>query len=47
MLKMGEAARESVRQRILLPRLRLDYLNVAHAGMETAINGKIHDAEVL
>ncbi|MBQ10326.1 MAG: glycosyl transferase family 1 [Planctomyces sp.] len=36
MLKMGEAARESVRQRFLLPRLALDYLNVAHAGMEAA-----------
>jgi trehalose synthase len=29
--RMGDAARESVRQRFLLPRLALDYLKVAHA----------------
>jgi trehalose synthase len=29
--RMGNAARESVRQRFLLPRLALDYLKVAHA----------------
>jgi len=42
---MGEAARESVRQQFLLPRLALDYVNVAQAGMETASNGKFHDAD--
>ena len=45
MLKMGQAARESVRQRFLLPRLALDYLNVAQAGLAVSNNGKVQDAE--
>jgi len=45
MLKMGQAARESVRQRFLLPRLALDYLNVAQAGLAVSSNGKVQDAE--
>jgi len=47
MLKMGEAARESVRQRFLLPRLALDYLNVAQAGIDATSNGQVHDAEAI
>ncbi|MEE8464881.1 MAG: glycosyltransferase, partial [Dehalococcoidia bacterium] len=35
--RMGEAAKESVRQRFLLPRLALDYLTVAR----THVNGRI------
>ena len=35
--RIGEAARESVRQRFLLPRLALDYLNAAR----THVNGRI------
>ena len=45
MLEMGQAARESVRQRFLLPRLALDYLNVAQASLAASSNGKVHDAE--
>ena len=45
MLKMGQAAQESVRQRFLLPRLALDYLNVAQASLAASNNGKGHDAE--
>ena len=45
MLKMGQAAQESVMQRFLLPRLALDYLNVAQASLAVSNNGKGHDAE--
>ena len=47
MLKMGQAARESVRQRFLLPRLVLDYLNVAQAGLAVPSNGKVHHVEAI
>jgi hypothetical protein len=39
MVKMGKAARESVRLRFLLPRLALDYLNAAIL--------KVHDVEAI
>ena len=35
--RIGEAARESVRQRFLLPRLALDYLTVARS----QVNGRL------
>lgn len=46
MLKMGQAARESVRKHFLLPRLALDYLNVAQEAMLSAPgNGRVHNDE--
>lgn len=45
MLKMGQAARDSVRQRFLLPRLAMDYLNVAQTALAATSNGAGHDAE--
>ncbi len=46
--RIGEAARESVRQRFLLPRLALDYLKVAQAhvpGLAAAQNVNGHHAD--
>ena len=46
MLKMGQAARDSVRQRFLLPRLALDYLNMAQSAVGASSNGRGHDEEI-
>ena len=41
-LQMGGAARESVRQRFLLPRLAVDYLKAAQSLIAGQANGQIH-----
>ena len=49
--RMGDAARDSVRQRFLLPRLTLDYLRVvkqrmqSHGGNGTSENGSVNGVE--
>ncbi|PKB79267.1 MAG: hypothetical protein BZY88_14190 [SAR202 cluster bacterium Io17-Chloro-G9] len=47
MQRIGQAARESVRQRFLLPRLALDYLRVAESTLAGNVASNGHDVQAI